>query len=930
VVVTSMNPTVEDIHLIVQEAYNTWQPEYALIVGDSDKIPCDYGMVHTARDYGSNGEPDNPNNPTDPNNDDILYHGEYGKIATDVIYFSVDGSDYLADIAHGRISVETIDEANTIVDKILSYEKTPPVMPVEWPSEWFLPFYDYMTACAFFEHDPENLGTESDKYPYVTTSESLRNILHDPDFDLYNVVRKYAVKTEEGEPITIPQYLANGDPVEVPIDEWLSANENIPNPEWAPDATWTSEARDNLLLQFFWGKFLMWHFDHGDSMNMWWPQLDDEGDQVEFPSYDGLFAPRLYAKDYDDNGILEGNEDDLYWLGLACNINDWSGGRANEDRLPFFISLDCNTGWFDGEIDQGQLFIPTGEKWKFENDLAPESFAERLTRIDGGGALAVVAPTRISFNEAAAPMLVGMMQAIWPELFGLSDEAGYELGYILMQGKNNVLSTWGLLENPLFPSGKTPDDLHYLTETTNQLYHLFGDPEIQLWTKTPANMEVYYPRVINSNTGSIVITVKDQQNLNDIEGARVCLQGSDLYMIGYTDDKGQVEFNFPLRTEDFEVTVTKHNYIPHNEIVEVIETTLTLQLSITEGKVGDAVTFTVTGFTGSNKIEVTFDGAWSAFIFPSAGVGSASGSVPSGDYGLVNVIALQEESGDVATAVFLRARDNPDPYIYSQWDESTWHLANYQRTYNNPCIVVNDLDGNFVPSHQLVIDTTYNILVTVYNDAVGVVDEATGTDVILKFANFGAGLSWTDIGVGSVDVPAGETRVATIEWTPDTLGHTCIRAEVSYLQDDNPNNNLGQENAEVISTHSPGELSFFVGNPINETGPKQLSIHVRQEGMHDDVWSAEIIGFSSGALEYGESEYITIRIDTPSHLAKSETRLFTVEVYIDEELVGGISISVTKLVFGPPWWLIVVGGGMGFTVLIIAMVLRKRMRLQNR
>ena len=614
VVLTDNNPTVEEIHAIVQEAYATWKPEYALIVGDSYDIPCDYGMVHTARDYGENGEPDNPYDPDDSDNDDFLYHAEYGQIATDITYFCVDGEDDFADIIHGRISVDTIAEANTIVNKILSYEKSPPVIPTEWEDEgWFLPFYNYMTAAAFFQHDPDDLGTEDRMYPYVTTSEGIREILHDPEnSDLYSVIRKYATITSGGEPDPLPEYLVGGiDPIVLLAsdrEKWLSANENTPNPGWTPTATWTSEARDNLLSQFYWGKFLMWHFDHGDSMNMWWPQLDDEDEVVEFPIYDGLWAPRLYAMDYDDNGNIEGEEDDLDWLRETGYIVDHelTGGRANEDRLPFFLSLDCNTGWFDGEIDQNQIFIPEGEKWKFENNLAPECFAERLTRIDGGGALAVVAPTRISFNEAAAPMLEGMMEAIWPELFGRQVEAGYELGYILMQGKHNVLNTWGLVADPTIPSEEVTDDLHYLTETTNQLYHLFGDPETQLWTKTPTEMNVYYPPLINADTTSIVVTVRyydsDAGMEVDIEGARVCLQGNNLYMIGYTDDKGQVEFTFLPRTDAFDITVTKHNFIPHIGQIEVLDLVPTLTLSIDEGPVGAEIDYHVSGFTGEDNI----------------------------------------------------------------------------------------------------------------------------------------------------------------------------------------------------------------------------------------------------------------------------------------------------------------------------------------
>ena len=277
----------------------------------------------------------------------------------------------------------------------------------------------------------------------------------------------------------------------------------------------------------------------------------------------------------------------------------------------------------------------------------------------------------------------------------------------------------------------------------------------------------------------------------------------------------------------------------------------------------------------------------------------------------------------VATAVFLRTYEGPDPYIYSQWDQSTWHLADYQRTYDNPCIAVYDLDGNFVPSNQLIVDTPYIVKVVVYNDRVGVVDAALDTTVKLRFANFGAGLLWEDIGEGTVTIPAGWVNVAEIPWTPTVVGHTCIRAEVSHPQDINLNNNVGQENAEVITIFSPGVVTFSVGNSNNSTEAQVLYLKVRQEGNYDDVWEAEIIDFSSYALEYGESVSVTLRVDSRTWYLGSQTRVFTVEVYIKGDLIGGISVSVRKLGILPPWWPFLL---VGLSAMVIFLVLvHKRM-----
>lgn len=930
IVITKEIPVAQDIKDIILDAYNSWKPDYAVIIGDTEFIPCDYGMVHTARDYGPNGIADDPSNSA--NNDDILFHGANGRIATDVTYFCVDGTDYLADISYGRISVNTIIEAETIVNKILNYEINPPTEPL---------FYDRITASAFFQHDPSNLGREDYKFPYMSTSEYIREVLHvDGDYPedttSYTIRRRYAVETFMGIPDPLPNQLENSiylvtlknsdqftptSPSEGD-DCWDTANEvseiledDLPVGYSISDRlTWKRLARDRFHAQLQAGRFLMWNFDHGDSMNMWWPTPKTEGDYNSgpygFAVYDGQWAPRYFG--YYDGGF----QDDVYWLGQE--------GYSNEDRLPFFLSLDCNCGWFDGEIDQDQEFIdPTTDAYDHLNNLdAHESFAERLTRLPLGGAIAIIASTRVIFNEATAPLLMGMVEAIWPSLFGLSDDPGYELGYILAQGKNKVLNTFGLVG-----INEGVDDLHYLTETTNQLFHLFGDPETQLWTRQPMEIAITYPAEINTLSQSFVVTVEDDITKNALEGARVCIQDANgLYMVGQTDNRGKVQFSLtPTFGNDIDLTVTFHNYKPKIETIHVIAATPTLTLSIEQGKSGDPIHYTVIGFSGLDDIEITYDGLFPEYINPN--VGQLDALVPELSPGFVNIIASQSDSGEVDTKLFFCYLDYPDPYIYSQWDQNTWHLYGQRLTYNNPCIEIYDLSGNFVSSQQLIKDTWYDVHVTVYNDGVGIIEPAKGINVELRFANFGAGVGWTPIGSDTIDISAGSSNTAIIRWKPSYEGHTCIRAEIFLNEDGNMNNNLGQENAEVLLLRSPGEIYFMVGNP-NSTEPEYLYIDVRQEGTYSDVWEAEILGFSSQALSQGESENISLYMNSPGGVANGTWRIFTVQVYINGKLVGGVSINAT--VIAPELCVICIVILIGSSIVAIALIgiyVKKRGRI---
>ena len=60
----------------------------------------------------------------------------FGRTAADHWYATVSGHDEFTDFYIGRLSVEDINQADAVVDKIISYEQTPP--NGDWRRELFL------------------------------------------------------------------------------------------------------------------------------------------------------------------------------------------------------------------------------------------------------------------------------------------------------------------------------------------------------------------------------------------------------------------------------------------------------------------------------------------------------------------------------------------------------------------------------------------------------------------------------------------------------------------------------------------------------------------------------------------------------------------------------------------------------------------------
>ena len=158
----------------------------------------------------------------------------------------------------------------------------------------------------------------------------------------------------------------------------------------------------------------------------------------------------------------------------------------------------------------------------------------------------------------------------------------------------------------------------------------------------------------------------------------------------------------------------------------------------------------------------------------------------------------------------------PDPLLYAQFFLMQQGLA---VTWDNPDIQL--YDGSLpVSSSSLVPDHDYDVVVRVWNNSYYA--PAASLPVYLSFLDFGVGMTsnpigktYVDLGVkGSSHCPA----FAKIKWhTPKVSGHYCLQAILDWPDDANPDNNLGQENTNVGTMHSPAAFTFQVRNDATIT-----------------------------------------------------------------------------------------------------------------
>lgn len=791
--ISSPGLTARGVANYIQNAYDNWKPAptYVVLLGDSEFIPPHYELVHPSTKHGG-------------------FH-----IGTDLFHFTVDGQDWFPDIFYGRISVDTLNDANIFVDKIIEYEKNPPNNS---------DFYRSISGIAYFED--RNLYNGREDVPFFSRVDQLRFFLTREGYDVDRL------------------YWAD-NPGSIPSPSWYYNGTVLPASLNHPGYPWNFTARDinNAIND---GRFLVYHRDHGDSRNIWHHVGGG------FGGGDGWAHPEY----------------------IIANLT----GLANRELQPVVLSINCNTGWFDGETDQNddpalsQTF---------------ECFCEEITRRQNSGAVAAIGSTRISYTWANDYLIRGFIDAVWPD-YNLTTASGglYKLGQILMYGKAYVANQYGYNSS--------------LTNTTYNMYHLFGDPETGMWTDVPRELHVHHPVKIGAKgLQSFMVTVTDSDTGSPVHHAKVCLQkDNQLQLVAYTDPYGVAYFDVHSNTcGDMNITVTKHNYRPYLNEIELTSWGATLKVSPLSGPPNINAVLTGNNFFESETVDIYFGGdTISTTVVASGGAFTHTYTVPTGNIGPLHVFAVGRTSKRVAICIFRRLPDQPlpDPYSYCQWDPSTYHLNpdGGDPRWNSPCIqLYDDATAAPVSSNNLRVGSTYRVTATIYNDATV---DAVDTLVVFEWAPFGVGQEriWRFFGDDKITVPSGGSETAETRWTPDITGHSCIVAKINHQWDENLDNNKGQENTAIHPVTSPGSITFDVYNP---TGDIVLPFLRARQLDSEDLWETEIRRDPPQIQGPGEKKTATLYVNPPVDIPVGEKQTFTISGYIDDELIGGIEVEVVKM-----------------------------------
>jgi len=168
----------------------------------------------------------------------------------------------------------------------------------------------------------------------------------------------------------------------------------------------------------------------------------------------------------------------------------------------------------------------------------------RATNGGGGAALGAARPNN---RYRAHKLDVELYRVSFGDPSGVS--VTQELGWVINTAKERMANAYGW------------DDI---TKDVVRVYHLMGDPEIDVYTGWKGYISATHPREISTGQQNFLVTVYEVINV-PLSGALVCLyKENDVFETLISDNNGQALFSInPRRGGTLCVTASKHNYGPY-------------------------------------------------------------------------------------------------------------------------------------------------------------------------------------------------------------------------------------------------------------------------------------------------------------------------------------------------------------------------------
>ncbi len=232
---------------------------------------------------------------------------------------------------------------------------------------------------------------------------------------------------------------------------------------------------------------------------------------------------------------------------------------TNGRMYGVMFSLNCDSGWFDGETDSGS------GNW--------ECLGEYGLRMASGGFTAVLCSSRVSYSGYNDEFCCGLYDAMWPNFdpnYPNGQSANpfnttvWRTAQVMNYGKywmyDKYIVPGGCAPYPWTPSAST-------SRTTFEEFNMHGDPSMEIRTAFPLPLSVTHPSGISGVPCTVNVSVGC--NGSALPNALVCLsQPNGMYVRGLTDAAGVAVLTVnSMSMEPINIVVTSQNSLPYTAVI---------------------------------------------------------------------------------------------------------------------------------------------------------------------------------------------------------------------------------------------------------------------------------------------------------------------------------------------------------------------------
>ena len=241
-----------------------------------------------------------------------------------------------------------------------------------------------------------------------------------------------------------------------------------------------------------------------------------------------------------DHGLDEG------W-GEPAVRNNHIDQMNNVGKLPFVMSINCQTGMFNYTGSNGNCFT---EKWM-----------RRTSDGQNAGAVGVLSPTEVSYSFVNDAFVWGVYDLFDPDFMPTYGPYAENSGN-WMPAFGNVAGKYFLAQSS-WPYNIDDKDITYTMFTAH------CDAFLRIYTQVPQTMEVTHPEVVMAGLGEVTITAP--------EGCMISLVkehyegGWDILAVAEaTGDPQIIQFNPQVPPTEINLVVTGQNYLRYEAVMSVI------------------------------------------------------------------------------------------------------------------------------------------------------------------------------------------------------------------------------------------------------------------------------------------------------------------------------------------------------------------------